>query len=111
MEDMPLIALADVGAGTLVQTSIARMGDFKERLHSSPSTFVDYGGSSSVPAITTAADGSPNYCVDDDALPLMFFDATTGEFLDSPALRARSKTTIHFGNVSAIHMLSIGGSK
>mmetsp|Transcript_4842 Transcript_4842/g.10672 ORF Transcript_4842/g.10672 Transcript_4842/m.10672 type:complete len:654 (-) Transcript_4842:111-2072(-) len=98
-EDEPLIALAGVGANTTNQTSIARMGDFKERLNFSPATFVDYGGSSAVGAsVTTSSDGSPTYSVDDDALPLNFFDAVTGEFVDSESSRARSRLMINFGN-------------
>ena len=99
-EDQPLIALAGVGADTTNQTSIARMGDFKERLSHSPTNFVDYGGSSTTgAAVTTASDGSPKYSVDDDVLPLNFFDSTTGEFVDSPQARARARLMINFGNV------------
>mmetsp|Transcript_54534 Transcript_54534/g.115848 ORF Transcript_54534/g.115848 Transcript_54534/m.115848 type:complete len:656 (-) Transcript_54534:26-1993(-) len=99
MEDEPLIALAGVGAETTNQTSIARMGDFKERLNFAPSTFVDYGGSSSVgSSVTTASDGSPTYSVDDDVLPTAFFDAATGEFVDSASSRTRSRLLINFGN-------------
>jgi len=72
------------------------MGDFREKLNFSPVSFVDYGGSnSSGAAVTTAADGSPTYSVDDDALPLNFFDAKSGEFVDSPQARS-----IHSLNVA-----------
>lgn len=99
-EDEPLIALAGVGADTTNQTSIARMGDFKERLNFSPATFVDYGWSSTGgAAVTTASDGSPKYSVDDDVLPLHFFSSATGEFVDTPQNRARARLMINFGNV------------
>ncbi|KAL7543458.1 hypothetical protein ACHAXR_012739 [Thalassiosira sp. AJA248-18] len=98
-EDEPLIALAGCGADTINQTRISQMGDFKERLTFAPTTFVDYGGSSSVGgAATTASNGSPNYSVDDDVLPLNFFDAATGEFVDTPHARSRAKLCINFGN-------------
>jgi len=98
-EDVPLIALAGVGADTGAAVSIAVMGCFKDRLNFAPTTFVDYGGSSAVgAAVTTASDGSPNYSVDDDVLPLNFFDSATGEFVDSPQARARARLMINFGN-------------
>lgn len=102
IEDEPLIALAGVGADTANATSISRMGDFKERLSFSPSTFVDYGGVSLGASVTTGADGAPQYTVDDDFLPQSFFDSSSGEFHDSPLARARSRLTIHFGNVSIL---------
>lgn len=98
IDDEPLIALAGL-CGTINQTSIAKMGDFREKLNFSPVSFVDYGGSnSSGAAVTTAADGSPTYSVDDDALPLNFFDAKSGEFVDSPQARYRARLQINFGN-------------
>jgi len=98
IDDEPLIALAGL-CGTVNQTSIAKMGDFREKLNFSPVSFVDYGGSnSSGAAVTTAADGSPNFSVDDDALPLNFFDAKSGEFVDSPQARYRARLQINFGN-------------
>lgn len=98
VEDMPLIALAGVGADTTNQTNISRMGDFKERLNFAPSTFVDYGGSVGA-SVTTASDGSPIYSVDDDVLPTNFFDVATGEFVDSELSRMRSRLMVNFGNV------------
>jgi len=98
IDDEPLLALAGL-CGTINQTSIAKMGDFRQKLNFSPVSFVDYGGSnSSGAAVTTAADGSPNYSVDDDALPLNFFDAKSGEFVDSPQARYRARLQINFGN-------------
>lgn len=83
-EDEPLIALACVGAETTNSQPVSIMGDFKERLNWNNSTFVDYGGSNAGGAsVTTASDGSPKYSVDDDALPLSFFDSATGEFVVS----------------------------
>ena len=78
------------------------MSDFKERLNFAPVTFVDYGGSSAGAAVTTASDGSPKYSVDDDVLPLNFFDSATGEFVDSQAARSRARLMINFGNVRIV---------
>jgi integrator complex subunit 6 len=36
-----------------------------------------------VVSATTAIDGSPTWSVDDDALPMTFFNPQTGEFADS----------------------------
>lgn len=44
------------------------------------------------------ADGSPKWSVDDDAMPLAFFDPKTGEFEDSTQARVRSKLMVNFGN-------------
>ena len=96
-EDEPLLALAGLAETTSSQ-KISRMGDFKERLNFSPVTFVDYGNATGA-AMTTASDGLPKYSVDDDVLPLNFFDGTTGEFVDSPQARARARLMINFGNV------------
>ena len=99
-ENQPLITLAGCGAQTANQTGISRMGDFKERLSFAPSTFVDYSGSGMAgAAVTTASDGSPKYSVDDDVLPLNFFDVVTGEFIDTPQARSRARLLINFGNV------------
>ena len=97
-EDQPLLALAGL-ANTTSSAPIARMGDFKERLNFTPVSFVDYGTSTGA-SITTSSNGSPQYSVDDDVLPLNFFDNTTGLFTDSPEARARARLMISFGNVS-----------
>jgi hypothetical protein len=102
-EDVPLIILAGVGANATNSSPIARMGDFKERLNFAPTLFVDYCGRGA--AVTTASDGSPKYSVDDDVLPLHFFDTTSGEFIDSPQVRSRARLTIDCGNVSFIMYL------
>lgn len=100
-DDEPLIILAGVGADAANSSPIARMGDFKERLNFAPTLFVDYSGRSAAgAAVTTGSDGSPKYSVDDDVLPLHFFDAASGEFIDSPSARSRARLMINFGNVS-----------
>ena len=43
-------------------------------------------------------DGSPAWSVDDDAMPLAFFDNKTVEFTDSAQARVRSKLMVNFGN-------------
>ena len=81
------------------KTSINKMGDFKERLLWSRQPVVGYGSNDSTgSATTTAADGSPIWSVDDDALPLSFFDPKTGEFTDSVQTRVRARLMINFGN-------------
>lgn len=47
---------------------------------------------------SSCLDGSPTWSVDDDALPLAFFDPVTGDFADSIERRMRSKLTLSFGN-------------
>ena len=101
LDDNPLLTLAGIGADTTSCTPIARMGDFKERLHFSPTVFVDFEGRGAIgTAITTSSDGSPQYCVDDEAIPLHFFDSNSGEFCDSPQNRSRARLAVNFGNVS-----------
>ncbi len=104
IEDERLITLAGVGADETISSPIARMGDFKERLSFAPTNFVNYCGCSSAvgAAVTTASDGSPKYSVDDDVLPVHFFDAASGEFMDSPQARSRARLMINFGNVSVM---------
>jgi hypothetical protein len=75
------------------------MGEFKGRLLFSRQSIVGYGcNDSSTSATTTAPDGSPNWSMDDDVLPLGFFDSKTGEFSDSMENRFRAKLMINFGN-------------
>ena len=95
IDDVPLLALADIGVSTLNQTTTVKMGDYRERLLWSRAPIVGYG---SGVASTTAADGSPLWSVDDDVLPLSFFDNKTGEFNDSVQARVRTRLTVHFGN-------------
>jgi hypothetical protein len=94
-----LLAIAGVGVSTLNDVSTARMGDYKERLVLSRSPIVGYGSNDNAGvASTTAADGSPIWSVDDSALPVTFFDGTTGEFKDSVHARSLSKIMVNFGN-------------
>ena len=47
---------------------------------------------------TTAPDGSPAWSVDDDVMPMSYFDLKTGEFADSVETRVRSRLMVNFGN-------------
>jgi len=99
VKDESLLALADVGASTMNKATIGKMGDFRERLLWSRQPMVGYGANDSTgSAATTAADGSPIWSVDNDALPLNFFDPTSGEFIDSIQARVKSRTNVNFGN-------------
>lgn len=94
-----LLTLAGVGASTLNRTSTTKMGEYKERVLFSRSPVVGYGSNdASGVAATTAIDGSPRWSVDDDVMPLTFFDPKTGEFADSAQARVRSKLQVNFGN-------------
>jgi len=98
-DDESLLAVTGVGASTLNKTNIGHMGDFRERLLWSRAPVVGYGSNGSTgSAATTAADGSPTWSVDDNALPPTFFDLKTGEFCDSVQARVRSRLMINFGN-------------
>ena len=91
VKDQPLLSFAGVGVSTLNETTVAKMGDYRERLLWSRSPVVGYGSNDSCGvAATTAADGSPKWSVDDDAMPMAFFDPKTGEFSDSVQSRVRS---------------------
>ena len=97
--DQPLLSLVGVGASTIESTPINRMGEFKGRLLFSKQSVVGYGcNDSTFSTATTAADGSPNWSVSDDVLPLGFFDPKTAEFNDSMENRIRAKLVINFGN-------------
>ena len=94
--EQSLLSLAGVGVSTLNETTVAKMGDYRERLLWSRSPVVGYGANDSCGvAATTAADGSPKWSVDDDAMPMTFFDPKTGEFADSVQARVRSVRTTH----------------
>jgi len=95
LDDESLLSLAGIGVSTLNQTTTVKMGDYRERLLWSRAPIV---GSGSGVASTTAADGSPLWSVDDDVLPISFFDNITGEFNDSVQARVRTRLTVHFGN-------------
>jgi len=97
--DESLLSVAGVGASTLNKTVVSKMGDFKERLLWSRQPVVGYGCNDSTgSATTTARDGSPVWSADDDAFPLNFFNAKTGEFTDSVQIRVRARLSINFGN-------------
>lgn len=94
-----LLSLGGVGASTLNKTSTTKMGDYRERLVFSRSPVVGYGSNDAAGvAATTAIDGGPVWSVDDDAMPVAFFDTRTGEFADSVQARIRSKLMVNFGN-------------
>ena len=97
--DESLLAAAGVGVSTLNKMATFKMGDYRERLLWTRAPIVGDGSNdSSGVAGTTAADGSPIWSVDDDAMPISFFDTQTGEFADSVQTRVRSRLTVHFGN-------------
>ena len=99
MDDESLISLCGVGASMLNKSKISDMGDYRERLLWSRKPVVGYGCNDSTgSAATTAPDGSPNWSVDDDALPTTFFDPKTGEFVDSVQTRVKTRLMINFGN-------------
>eukprot|EP00522_Entomoneis_paludosa_P005355 CAMPEP_0172471352 /NCGR_PEP_ID=MMETSP1065-20121228/67769_1 /TAXON_ID=265537 /ORGANISM="Amphiprora paludosa, Strain CCMP125" /LENGTH=1212 /DNA_ID=CAMNT_0013229447 /DNA_START=86 /DNA_END=3721 /DNA_ORIENTATION=- len=93
------LSLAGVGVSTVNQTTTSKMGDYRERLLFSKPPIVGYGSNDFAGvASTTAVDGSPKWSVDDDALPMAFFDPVTGEFQDSVQARVRSRLMVNFGN-------------
>jgi len=100
VEDESLLSFAGVGASTLNKTTTAKMGDFRERLLWSRAPVVGYGsnGAAGVSS-TTGPDGAPIWSVDDDAMPMSFFDLRTGEFTDSVQTRVSSRVMgVNFGN-------------
>ena len=97
--DESLLTLVGVGASSVESTPISKMGEFKGRLLFSKQSIMGYGyNDSTFSPMTTAADGSPNWSMDDDVLPLGFFDPKTGEFNDNMENRYRTKLMINFGN-------------
>jgi len=94
-----LLSLAGVGVSCLNQTTTTKMGDYRERLLFSRSPVVGSGSNDAAGvSATTAIDGSPKWSVDDDAMPMTFFDPKTGEFADSVQARVRSRLMVNFGN-------------
>jgi integrator complex subunit 6 len=80
-------------------TTTAKMGDFRERLLWSRAPVVGYGSNDAAGvSATTSPDGSSKWSVDDDALPMSFFNQRTGEFVDSVQTRVSSRLMVHFGN-------------
>lgn len=97
--DEPLLSLVNAGASTIETTTINKMGEFKGRLLFCKQSIMGYGcNDSTFSATSTAADGSPNWSMGDDTLPLGFFDPKTAEFNDSMENRIRAKLFINFGN-------------
>jgi hypothetical protein len=75
------------------------MGDFRERLLWSRAPVVGYGSNDAAGvSSTTGADGAPLWSVDDDVMPMSFFNARTGEFEDSVQNRVSSRIMVNFGN-------------
>ena len=98
-DNEPLLTLSSVGASDLGQVKIVNMGDFRERLFWSAQPVIGYGyNNTNGSVVATGPDGSPLWSVDDDALPFHCFDPTTGEFIDSPQAKIRSKLSVNFGN-------------
>jgi len=94
-----LIALAGVGVSMTNEMPTVKMGDYRERLLWTRAPIVGYGSNDCTGvAVTTAANGSPKLSVDNDAMPISFFDPKTGEFIDSVQTRVKSRLTVHFGN-------------
>lgn len=93
-----LLSLAGVGASQFNATTTAKMGDYRERLLWSRAPVVGYGSNFTGVAATTAANGAPVWSVDDDAMPISFFNPNTGEFVDSVQARVRSRLMVNFGN-------------
>lgn len=97
--DEPLLALAGVGVSQLNATTTAKMGDYRERLLWSRAPVVGYGSNDCTGvSATTAANGAPRWSVDDDAMPMTFFNPRTGEFADSVQARVRARLMVNFGN-------------
>lgn len=68
----------------------------RERLHWSQVPLTGYGGSNAVgSAATTLPDGSPALSVEDEVLPLSFFNRKTGEFVDTPQARSRARMCMY----------------
>lgn len=99
VEEESLLSFAGVGASTLNKTTTAKMGDFRERLLWSRAPVVGYGSNVAAGvSATTGPDGAPKWSVDDDAMPMSFFDAKTGEFADSVQTRVTNRIMVNFGN-------------
>jgi hypothetical protein len=94
-----LLSFAGVGVSQLNATTTAKMGDYRERLLWSRAPIVGSGANDSMGvSSTTSQNGAPVWSVDDDAMPVAFFDARTGAFSDSVQARVRSRLFVNFGN-------------
>ncbi|CAJ1907301.1 unnamed protein product [Cylindrotheca closterium] len=97
--EVPLLSMAGVGVSQLNSTTVSKMGDYRERLLWSRAPVVGYGSNDSAGvSATTAVNGAPVWSVDDDAMPVAFFDSKTGEFADSVQARVNSRLYVNFGN-------------
>jgi len=94
-----LLSFAGVGVTQLNSTTTQKMGDYRERLLWSRAPVVGFGTNDSTGvAATTSNNGAPVWSVDDNAMPIAFFDEKTGEFVDSVQARIRSRLFVNFGN-------------
>jgi hypothetical protein len=94
-----LLSLAGIGVSQMNETTTAKMGDYRERLLWSRAPIVGTGANDATGvSSTTAQNGSPAWSVEDEAMPMTFFDPKTGEFSDSMEARIRSRLMVNFGN-------------
>mmetsp|Transcript_10995 Transcript_10995/g.31870 ORF Transcript_10995/g.31870 Transcript_10995/m.31870 type:complete len:1231 (+) Transcript_10995:250-3942(+) len=94
-----LLSFAGVGVSELNATTTSKMGDYRERLLWSRAPVVGYGANDATGvSATTSQNGAPVWSVDDDAMPIAFFDERTGTFVDSVQNRIRSRLFVNFGN-------------
>ena len=94
-----LLSFAGVGVSELNATTTAKMGDYRERLLWSRAPVVGYGANDSTGvSATTSQNGAPVWSVDNDAMPVAFFDERSGEFVDSVQNRIRARLFVNFGN-------------
>lgn len=97
--DESLLSFAGVGVSQVNATTTAKMGDYRERLLWSRAPVVGSGANDSVGvSATTSQNGAPVWSVDDDAMPVAFFDQKSGSFADSVQARVRSRLFVNFGN-------------
>ena len=94
-----LLSFAGVGVSQLNNTTTSKMGDYRERLLWSRAPVVGSGSNDSTGvSATTAKNGGPVWSVDDDAMPVAFFDSKTAEFVDSIQNRVKARLFVNFGN-------------
>jgi integrator complex subunit 6 len=94
-----LLSLAGIGVSQMNETTTAKMGDYRERLLWSTAPIVGTGANDATGvSSTTAQNGAPAWSVEDEAMPIAFFDPKTGEFSDSLEARIRSRLMVNFGN-------------
>jgi hypothetical protein len=94
-----ILSAAGVGLLPMNKSPTGKMGEYRERILFSRAPIVGSGSNDAAGiSATTWIDGSPKWSVDDDVLPMSFFDSNTGEFIDSVQARVRSKLNVNFGN-------------